>query len=156
MKIPIRYEIKTCIKCGVTKEIIQRYKHANNICLECSNQQAKLYARSAALKDGRRIGVNGRLPYPAEGGFEVGGRKKLYRIKAQLDKCNNREEWIELIRKNLDTTLNNEELMHWIKSTKDDDTLSKPKKKIETDYPDTRYMNWDEYERGLGEEDVDS
>jgi len=156
MKIPIRSEIKTCIKCGVTKEIIQRYKHNTNICLECSNEQAKFYARNAALRDGRRIGVNGRYPYPAEGGFEVGGRRKLYKIRTQLEKCKNRNDWIELIKANLDTALNDLPLMDWIKTHKDDNNLAKPKKKIETDYPDTRYMDWDEYERGLGEEDVDS
>jgi len=81
---------------------------------------------------------------------------KFRSIAKKMKKIINREKWIEQIRINLEYTLSNKDIMDWIQSHKDDDNLSKPKNRIEQDYPDTRYMDWDEYERGLGEEDVDS
>lgn len=150
-----RVEIRKCIKCGVEKEIIQRYKHTTNICLECSNEQAKLYARNAALKEGRRVGVNGRMPYPLEPNWAY-LVQKFQAMQKQMKSFKKRKDWIEQIKINLENTLNNKEVMDWIHSHKDDDNLTKPKKKIEQDYPDTRYMTWEEYERGLGDNEVDS
>jgi hypothetical protein len=149
-----RVESRKCIKCGEVKDIIQRHNHATNTCDDCQRERAKHYQRASQIKKGKRIGVMGRFPYPG-GGFDTSARAKFYRLKSELLKCKDRKEWLPIIIRNLDTTLNDSELMLWIKSTKDDDKPKK-QKRIETDYPDTRYMDWDEYERGLGEEDVDS
>lgn len=149
-----RVESRLCNKCGETKDIIQRHKHATNTCDDCQRERAKQYQREAAIKDGRRVGIAGRKPYP--GGFDKAARNKFYGLKTELDKCKYREEWIPLIKRNLDTALNDLELMNWIKSEMEDKPKGKAIKKIEMDLPDTRYMDWDEYQRGLGEEDVDS
>ena len=72
-----------------------------------------------------------------------------------MNSIEDREEWIEEIRKNLKETEEDEELMAWINSHKDDDSV-KPQRRINKDYPDTRNMTWEEYQRGLGDDDVDS
>lgn len=144
-------EIRTCIKCGEEKEIKQRHTHANNICNDCVRARQKIYAKEAAIKAGKG-NIVGRKPYP--GSFDIAGRNKFYRMKTELEKCTHREEWIPIIIRNLDIALNNAEIMQWIK-TEDE---PKPKKQIniKRDYPDTRGMTWEEYQKGLGEDDVDS
>jgi hypothetical protein len=150
----LRVESRTCIKCGEVKDITQRYKHATNTCDDCQRIASRHYQKLEAIRKGQRVGVIGRKPYP--GGFEVTARNKFYALKAELEKCKNRKEWIPIIIRNLNKTLNDAEIMEWIKTSKEDEDKPKKEKKIQTDYPDTRYMDWDEYERGLGKEDVDS
>lgn len=154
MKIISRIETRTCIKCGEDKEIMQKHKHATNICAECSKAFSNKYQREAAIKAGKNIGVVGRKPYP--GGFDTTARNKFYKMKTELDKCNHREQWIPIIRRNLHTVLNDVDMMKWIKSTVDDEPKPKKPNKIKMDYPDTRGMTWEEYTKGLGEDDVDS
>ena len=148
-----RVESRTCIKCGEVKDILQRHKYAINTCADCQRIASREYQRLEAIRKGQRVGVMGRFPYP--GGFDTSARNKFYRLKSELLKCKDRKEWLPIIIRNLDTALNDVDVMNWIKSTKDEDKPKK-QKKIQTDYPDTRYMDWDEYERGLGSEDVDS
>lgn len=142
-----------CKKCDEVKIIPQKMKHQTNVCLDCQRARQREYAKIEAEKDGRRPGVMGRLPYPL-GHYEY-YRQKFYERKREMEKTHNREEWIEVIRKNLKETEENEELMAWINCHRDDD---KPKKqsKIKRDYPDTRGITWEEYQKGLGEDDVDS
>ena len=154
MKIISRIEIRTCIKCGEEKEIKQRHIHANNICGDCAKAYSKVYQKEAAIKAGVNVGVVGRKPYP--GGFDTAARNKFYRLKTELDKCNHREEWIPIIRRNLDIVLNDKEMMIWIKSTNDDEPKPKKPNNIKKDYPDTRGITWEEYQKGLGEDDIDS
>ena len=144
-------EIRTCIKCGETKEIKQRYTHVCNTCADCMRARQKVYAKEAAIKAGKGT-IVGRKPYP--GSFDIAGRNKFYRLKTELEKCVHREEWIPIIIRNLEIALNDAEIMQWIK-TEDEPKPKKPNK-IKTDYPDTRGMTWEEYQKGLGEEDVDS
>lgn len=144
-------EVRTCIKCGETKEITQRHTHANNICNDCVKAKQRIYAKEAAIKAGKGS-IVGRKPYP--GSFDIAGRNKFYRMKTELEKCKHREEWIPIIIRNLDIALNNAEIMQWIK-TEDEPKPKKPNK-IKTDYPDTRGMTWEEYRKGLGKDDVDS
>jgi hypothetical protein len=73
-----------------------------------------------------------------------------------LDKCKNRKEWIPILIRNLDVTLNDKEIMEWIKTEKEDEPKAKKPNNIKMDYPDTRGMTWEEYTKGLGDEDVDS
>jgi hypothetical protein len=149
-----RVESRTCIKCGEVKDIIQRHKHATNTCDDCQRIASRAYQKKESIREGRRIGVMGRFPYPG-GGFDTSARTKFYRLKTELLKCKDRKEWLPIIIRNLDTALNDSELMLWIKSTKDDDKPKK-QKRIETDYPDTRYMDWDTYEAGLDDDETDS
>ena len=149
----MRLEIRTCIKCGEEKEIKQRYAHACNTCADCMRARQKVYAKEAAIKAGKGS-IVGRKPYP--GTFDIAGRNKFYRLKTELEKCTYREEWIPLIKRNLDITLNDSEIMQWIRTEKEDEAKPKKPNKIKTDYPDTRGMTWDEYEKGLGEDEVDS
>jgi len=154
MKIISRIETRTCIKCGEEKEIKQRHMHANNICGDCSKALSKEYQRQAAIKAGVNVGVVGRKPYP--GGFDTTARNKFYKLKTELDKCKHREEWIPIIRRNLDIVLNDVDMMKWIKSTVDDEPKPKKQKAINRKLPDTRGMTWEEYQKGLGDEEVDS
>jgi hypothetical protein len=146
-------EIRTCIKCGETKEIKQKATHANNVCGECMRSRQKEYAKEAAIKAGKGT-VVGRKPYP--GTFDIAARNKFYRLKSELEKCKHREEWIPIIIRNLDITLNDVEIMNWIKTEKDDEPKPKKPNNIKADYPDTRGMTWEEYQKGLGDDDVDS
>jgi hypothetical protein len=143
----------TCVKCDEVKIIPQKLKHRTNVCLDCQRAQQRSYARLEAERDGRRPGVMGRLPYPL-GDWDY-YQQKFYARRSIMSKIEDREEWIKEIKKNLKETVENEELMAWINSHKDDD---KPKKqtKINKQFPDTRGMTWEEYQRGLGEDDVDS
>ena len=150
----MRIETRTCIKCGETKEILQRQIHANNICTDCSRAAAKLYQREEAIREGRRIGVAGRFPYPLEGKWAY-PNQKFNAIAKKMHHILEREEWIRQLRINLDETINNPLVMEWIKSTKDD-TPKKKRSTIIKDYPDTRGMTWEEYQKGQGEDDVDS
>jgi len=71
-----------------------------------------------------------------------------------LDKSNYREEWIPIIRRNLDIVLNDVEMMIWIKSTNDDEPKPKKQKAINRKLPDTRNMTWEEWDKlGYGTED---
>ena len=146
-------EIRTCIKCGETKEIKQKATHANHVCGECMRSRQKQYAKDAAIKAGKGT-IVGRKPYP--GGFDTAARSKFYRLKTELEKCINRKEWIPIIIRNLDITLNDKEIMEWIKTEKEDEPKPKKPNNIKRDYPDTRGMTWEEYTKGLGDEDVDS
>lgn len=151
----MRIEVRTCIKCGEDKEIKQRHIHANNICGDCAKAYSKIYQKEAAIKAGVNVGVVGRKPYP--GGFDTAGRNKFYRLKTELDKCRYREEWIPIIARNLNVTLNDVEMMQWIKRQRDDEpTPTKKQKTINKKLPDTRNMTWEEYQKLQGEDDVDS
>lgn len=150
----MRIETRTCIKCGEEKEIVQRHKHANNICGDCAKTRSKEYQKEVAIKKGVNVGFVGRKPYP--GGFDTVGRNKFYRMKTELGKCNYREEWIPIISRNLDIVLNDVEMMHWIKRQMDDEPKPKRIKAINRKLPDTRAMTWEEWEKLRGEDDVDS
>jgi len=150
-------EERTCIHCGETKQIPQpkNRNYASNICLDCSRQRSKEYQKKEAIREGRRIGIMGRFPYPLEGKWAY-PTQKFNAMAKKMKYIMEREQWVEQIRINLDETLNNPLVMDWIKSAKDDDKPAKRQKKINKDYPDTRGMTWDEYTAGLGDEDVDS
>ena len=153
MKIISRIETRTCIKCGETKEIKQKFTHANNICGDCAKALSNKYQREASIKAGKSS-IVGRKPYP--GGFDTAGRNKFYKLKTELDKCKHRKEWLPILIRNLQTALNDKEIMEWIKIEKEDEPKPKKQKAINRKLPDTRGMTWDEYEKGLGDEEVDS
>jgi hypothetical protein len=151
----MKIEVRTCIKCGEAKDIPQPKDHANNICLDCSRTASREYQKKAAIKDGRRIGVMGRFPYPLEGKWAY-PTQKFNAMAKKMKYIMEREQWIEQIKINLEETMNNPLVMDWIKSAKDDDKPAKRQKKINKQYPDTRGMTWEEYTKGLGDDDVDS
>lgn len=151
----MRIEVRTCIKCGETKEITQRQKHANNICGDCSRKTSREYQQQAAIKEGRRLGVQGRYPYPLEGIWSY-PNQKFNAMAKKMHSILEREEWIRQLRINLDETINNPLVMEWIKSTKDDTPKTKRVTAIKKQYPDTRGITWEEYMAGQGEDDVDS
>jgi len=151
----MRIEVRTCIKCGEDKEIVQRHKHANNICGDCSRKASREYQQQAAIKEGRRKGVQGRYPYPLEGIWSY-PNQKFNAMAKKMHHILEREEWIRQLRINLEETMNNPLVMEWIKSTKDDTPKTKRVTAIKKQYPDTRGITWEEYQKGQGEDDVDS
>ena len=151
----MKIEIRTCIKCGETKEIPQ-HNHTSNICTKCRNEASRIYAQRRAEEQGKRKGVMGRLPYPLEDKFQY-PIQKFQSINKVMKKFHFRDEWRAQLKINLDITFNDKEVMAWINAhTGDDDKPKKKQKRIEKDYPDTTKMTWEEYTAGLGEEDVDS
>lgn len=153
--IKIRVESRVCIKCGETKDIIQRYKHATNTCDDCQRERSKYYQRLAQIKKGKRVGQTGRVPYPLEPEWKHMNDKFRARAK-KMKYILDRDEWIQQIRINLEEVFNKKEVMDWIYAHNDDDEKPKKQTKINKEYPDTRYITWEEYEKGLGEDDVDS
>lgn len=154
VKKEYRTELRVCIKCGEEKQITQRNERAkNNICKECTNLASKEYARKQAIKDGKRVGIKGRMPYP--GGYEELGRKKLYDRKRELDKTKYREEWIEIIRRNFEEVINNSEMMDYINGRGDYDDERENRVKRE-EKVDMEYLTWEDYERGGWGEPEDS
>jgi len=149
----MRIEVRACIHCGEEKEIQQPEKGNRNICRECRNKRSNYYNTKKAIANGRNVGQTGRVPYPLPEGFQTTNQyfrslaKETFSIK-------NRKQSIELMRTRLNETLEKEDVMKWINGHDED----RPKRvtQIKKDYPDTRYMDWDEYERGLGDNEVDS
>jgi len=148
-----RIEIRKCIHCGEDKPIEQPEKGSRNICRECRNKRSNQYNTAKALANGRRPGLNGRIPYPMRTKTQTtnqyfrGLAKEIFAIK-------DRKQSIELMKERLERAFQNEELMRWINGHDED----KPKKQtqINKDYPNTKNMTWDEWEeRGWGD-DVDS
>lgn len=150
----MRTETRKCLKCGEIKDILQRFKHSTNICKECTKERAKFYQKRAAERKGKpkRDGLNGRIPYPLTIEHKTPS-SKFRKIASKMMKLKCREEWIEQIRKNYSEIA--EDVLVWIYRHGNE----KPEKritKIKRDYPDTRYMTWEEYEKGLGDSEEDS
>ena len=148
-----------CIHCNEVKNLIQRTKHRNNICEDCTRERQREYNRKEAEKDERRReGINGRFPYPLQG-WEYYG-KKLNSIAKEL-KDKDREESIVIIRRNLDAVLENKEVMDWIWMQDAGERKEEQKKRGEArrrknDYIDTRHIDWDDFETmGFGGEEDD-
>jgi phage FluMu protein Com len=151
----VTLELK-CVKCDEIKQIPQKQKHATNVCLDCQRARQREYAKIEAEKEGRRAGVMGRFPYPLEGKWSYPNQKFNAMAKI-MGHITDRDEWIAQIRINYYETINNPLVMEWINAHKgDDDRPAKGQKKINKEYPDTRGMTWEEYQRGLGDDDVDS
>jgi len=139
-----RVEIRTCIKCGETKEIPQKHKHATNTCVECQKEASKYYQREASIREGKRIGFIGRVPYPLEEPHTTTGNY-FKGLASKTFKCKTREEWRELMRNRL---LNlSEDVLKWINAHDGDEPI-KRQKNIESDYPNTKGMTWEEWEAG--------
>jgi hypothetical protein len=149
----MRIEVRTCIHCGETKEIVQKHKFATNICNQCRTKKANDYNKEKALASGRRPATTGRRPYPLRDGYKTTG--PLFKAMASKTfKCKTKEEWRALMGERLENVFQNDELSYWIFAHNED----KPKKvtQIKKDYPNTKGMTWEEYERGLGDNEVDS
>jgi len=147
-------ELRKCIKCGEEKQIPQRNPKAkNNICNQCGNTYAREHARKKAIKDGKRVGIKGRLPYP--GGFEETAREKLLQRKKELDKIKDREVWIEVIRQRFEEIINNKELMDYI-NARGDNTSEREERMQKEEKEDIHLMTWEDYERGGWGEPEDS
>jgi len=148
----MRIEVRTCVKCGETKDIPQKHKHATNVCDDCRREASRHYQKMESIREGRRVGATGRVPYPLSEGYSTTGNY-FKSLASKTHKCKKREEWRELMRNRL---LNiREDVLKWI-NAHDGDEPTKKQKKIERDYPDTRGMTWEEYQKGLGDDDVDS
>lgn len=151
----MRIEIRTCIKCGEEKEIPQKFKHATNTCPDCSRKQQREYQRAEAVREGRRVGFTGRVPYPLPDGFKTTGNY-FKRLASKTFQCKDKKEWRALMRERLERIYENEELCKWIFAHNKEEDEIKKVTRIHKDYPDTRYLTWEEYERGLGDNEVDS
>ena len=150
-----RIERRTCVKCGEEKDIPQRYKHATNVCLECQRAASRHYQKLEAIREGRRVGTTGRVPYPLEDKYTTTGNKfKL--MASKTFKIRDRSDWRQTMRERLDAALENAELMKWINAHDGEEKKEKKQTKIEKDFPDTRYMTWDEWEAGGWGDETDS
>ncbi len=148
----MRIEIRTCVKCGETKEIPQKHKYATNVCMDCQRAASRHYQRLETVKRGGVLGRTGRVPYPLNEGYSTTGNY-FKALASKTFKCKSRDEWRELMRNRLINL--NEDVLKWINAHDGDEPIKK-QKRIETDYPDTRYITWEEYQKGLGDDDVDS
>ena len=144
-----------CFHCRQTKNLLQRTKHRSNICEDCRKERQKDYNRKEAQKDDRRReGIAGRFPYPLQG-WEYYGQK--FNSIAKELKNKDREESIEIIRRNLDNVLENEEIMQWIWAQdagqrKEEQIKRGEARRRNNEYKDTRNIDWDDFEReGWGE-----
>jgi hypothetical protein len=149
----MRIEVRACIHCGEEKEIPQPKGFARNICKECRNKRSNQYNTAKAIANGRKVGQTGRVPYPLPEGFKT--TNEYFRSLAkETFSIKNREQSIELMRTRLNETLEKDNVMKWINGHDED----KPKRitQIKKDYPDTRYITWEEYQKGLGDDEVDS
>jgi hypothetical protein len=149
----MRIEVRACIHCGEEKEIPQPKGFARNICKECRNKRSNQYNTAKAIANGRKVGQTGRVPYPLPEGFKT--TNEYFRSLAkETFSIKNREQSIELMRTRLNETLEKDNVMKWINGHEED----KPKRitQIKKDYPDTRYITWEEYQKGLGDDEVDS
>ena len=146
-----RIEVRTCIKCGEEKEIVQKFKYATNTCGDCQREASRIYQREEAIREGRRIGQTGRVPYPLESQWKHINDKFRFMAK-KMKRIEDRDKWIQQIRINLEVTFQNKEIMEWIYAHKDDEPTAKKQSKINIDLPDTRKMDWEDFEReGWGE-----
>lgn len=146
-----------CIHCGELKEIPQKMNHTTRVCCDCRRDRAREYQREAAIKKGKRVGTTGRLPYPLRDGYTLTG--PLFKAMAtKTFRCKTKEEWRKLMRERLDELFKNEELCRWIFAHKgdDDEKPTKTRGKIKKNFPDTRGMTWEEYQKGLEDDEVDS
>jgi recombinational DNA repair protein (RecF pathway) len=139
-----------CYHCKEVKDLIQRStRHRNNICEPCTREKQREYSRKQAEKDERRReGVNGRYPYPLQGWEYM--NQKFNSISKEL-KDKEREESIEIIRRNLDNVWNNKEVMDWIWMQDAGERKEQQKKRgearrRESQYIDTRNIDWDDFE----------
>lgn len=149
----MRIEVRACIHCGEEKEIPQPKGFARNICKECRNKRSNQYNTAKAIANGRKVGQTGRVPYPLPEGFKT--TNEYFRSLAkETFSIKNRKQSIELMRTRLNETLEKDNVMKWINGHDED----KPKRitQIKKDYPDTRYITWEEYQKGLGDDEVDS
>jgi hypothetical protein len=142
-------EIRTCNVCSKEFHTLKPLFR----CKFCTNEFNKKETKRK-LEEGLIEALEHKQPYPFDTtNGEAGSRFR--RIQKALDGCNSREERRELFHKQLQEA---EELgiLLWIYDRRDSDTKketqSKSRGMIKKDYPDTRNMTWDDYEReGLGE-----
>jgi hypothetical protein len=147
----LRIESRECIKCGEVKDIPQRHKHATNTCVDCQRIASRKYQKESAIRDGKRIGQTGRVPYPLTDEFKT-PNEKFRKTARYIFKLKDRDEWIAALRNNLDKTFSDKEVMDWINAHNGDNEPIKRQKIIESDFPDTRKMDWEDFEReGWGE-----
>ncbi len=105
----MRIEVRTCIHCGETKEIVQKYKFATNICNQCRSKKANDYNKARALANGRRPATTGRRPYPLRDGYKTTG-PMFKAMSTQTKRCKTKEEWRALMGERLEEVLNNADL----------------------------------------------
>lgn len=151
----MRIEIRKCVLCEEQKPIPQKFKYATNVCVDCSRSRQREYQREQAKKEGKRIGTTGRVPYPLKEG-ETTPTNKFKLLGRRLFKIKNREEWIIEMRKRLEEVFRNEEVMRWINAHDSEEVKSKKDKRKNTNLPDTRNLNWDDWEEGGWGDEVDS
>ena len=152
----MRIEIRKCVLCEEQKPIPQKFKYATNVYVDCSRNRQREYQREQAKKEGKRIGTTGRVPYPLKEG-ETTPTNKFKLLGRRLFKIKNREEWIIEMRKRLEEVFRNEEVMRWINSHDgNEEVKSKRDKRKNTNLPDTRNLNWDDWEEGGWGDEVDS
>lgn len=146
-------EIRVCRVCGVDFHTMKPL----NRCAPCTNAWNK-----ERLKERMELGLIPKIEYKENYPFgtnDGSAVKRFQRIQRELKMCETSEERRAHYQKQLKEA---EELgiLKWIYDRRDNETKrenkSKRKSKIEKELPDTRYIDWNEYERdgwGLPEDD---
>jgi hypothetical protein len=146
-------EIRVCNICNEefhTMKPLFRCKHCTN---EWNKQETK-----RKIAEGLIEPLEHKLPYPFDT-TNGDAANRFRRIQKELSNCYTKEERREFYKKQLEEA---EELgiLLWIYDRRDEETKKEKRTQtrgmIKRNYPDTRGMTWDEYERGLGDDDVDS
>lgn len=146
-------ETRVCIDCNVS---FHTYKPLNR-CPVCSYERNKRRTQEK-IEQGLipKHEYKENYPFGTQNGEAV---RRFSRIQKELLKCNTREERQAHYAKQLKEIEENG-ILKWIYDRRDNETKrenkSKRKSKIEKELPDTRYIDWNEYERdgwGLPEDD---
>jgi hypothetical protein len=123
---------RKCIKCGTEFELKPNAK-SSNICTPCKTTYQRAYARKRVAESPE--GYKEKYPYKEH--LKIARFRKL---RNQLHKMNNREEWKQFFKQKLDDleTIDKEVLI-WIYDRRDHGTLDENRiSRIKEDYEDTR------------------
>ena len=146
-------ETRTCNMCSKEFHTMKPI----NRCTPCTNEWNKI-EKQRKIDEGLIIPYENKENYPFNT-MNGEAANRFNRIQKELKNCYTREERRAFYQKQLKEA---EELgiIKWIFDRRDAETKNENRTQtrgmIKKHYPDTRGMTWDEYQRGLGDDDVDS
>jgi len=125
---------RTCIKCS-TEFVLKETQKVSNICTKCKGTYQREYARRK-VKESPEDQYKDTYPYDANEKM-----KRFRRIKNELSRMRNREEWQEFFKdKLIDLEQNEPDVLIWIYDRRDEQSRKEidriPRK--QNSYEDTR------------------
>jgi len=146
-------ETRVCLDCSVEFHTMKPI----NRCTPCANKRNK-----NRLEEKIELGLVEKHEYKENYPFNTTNGeavKRFHRIQYALRDCKTKEERRVHFAKQLKEIEENG-ILKWIYDRRDEETKrekrSKRDSKINKDIPDTRYMDWDDFERGGWGEPEDS